>query len=551
MKKPPRPVTKPPTAPSLPVVADDDPQRLVAVAPGVLERVGGDLVGRVERALAVDADVEEALDQPGRGSREPSLGGHGSTLERAGVLRRPRLHGGRVRCLDGLVPAPTQDAHRLHPFVRRPCVAAVDSPPTTPYAARVARGTLVPSRVARGPRETTSAGSRRVDPMGESRGSSATIFGVPLADLRRDRTSVKWGRYDPDVIPMWIAEMDCAPCPAVVDAVSAAVARGDTGYALTQEYAAEIAAFADAEWGWGFDAHTTTRVADVLTGVTHLLGLLTDPGGPVVVSPPVYNAFYEVIEACGRTVVEAPLGPDHRLDLDRLADVFAEVTARGDRAAYLLSNPHNPTGTVHTPDEPGGPRPGRRRARRPGGLRRDPRSARPAVEHVHALPHRRGHRARRHRHVGLQGVEPRRAQGRDHRPRRRGRRRRAPAAPVGDVRREPPGRHRADGRLPRRPRVGAPSRRRASTRTAVCSPTSWPSRRPAPVSSCPTRPTSRGSTSRGWGSATTRRVRCCGAHASRSPRADLRLRRCGTREAQLRDLARHPPRGDRANRGLP
>ncbi|CAN7425048.1 aminotransferase class I/II-fold pyridoxal phosphate-dependent enzyme [Terrabacter sp. LjRoot27] len=187
--------------------------------------------------------------------------------------------------------------------------------------------------------------------MGESRGSSATIFGVPLADLRRDRTSVKWGRYDPDVIPMWIAEMDCAPCPAVVDAVSAAVARGDTGYALTQEYAAEIAAFADAEWGWGFDAHTTTRVADVLTGVTHLLGLLTDPGGPVVVSPPVYNAFYEVIEACGRTVVEAPLGPDHRLDLDRLADVFAEVTARGDRAAYLLSNPHNPTGTVHTPDE--------------------------------------------------------------------------------------------------------------------------------------------------------------------------------------------------------
>lgn len=187
--------------------------------------------------------------------------------------------------------------------------------------------------------------------MGESREGRATILGVPLADLRRDRTSVKWGRYGPDVIPMWIAEMDCAPCPSVVDAVSAAVSRGDTGYALTQEYAGELAAFADAEWGWGFDPDTTTRVADVLTGVTHLLGLLTDPGGPVIVSPPVYNAFYEVIEACGRRVVEAPLGPDHRLDLDGLAGVFAEVTARGDRAAYLLSNPHNPTGTVHTPAE--------------------------------------------------------------------------------------------------------------------------------------------------------------------------------------------------------
>ncbi|GAA2023926.1 aminotransferase class I/II-fold pyridoxal phosphate-dependent enzyme [Terrabacter terrae] len=177
------------------------------------------------------------------------------------------------------------------------------------------------------------------------------ILGVPLDDLRRSRTSVKWGVFGPDVIPMWIAEMDSAPCQAIVEAVSAAVGRGDTGYALTEAYAAEVASFADAEWGWAFDPQSTTRVADVLTGVTHLLRLFTDDGGPVVVSPPVYNAFYDVIAACGRRVVEAPLGPDHRLELDRLAAVFAEVTAGGHRAAYLLSNPHNPTGTVHSPGE--------------------------------------------------------------------------------------------------------------------------------------------------------------------------------------------------------
>ena len=178
----------------------------------------------------------------------------------------------------------------------------------------------------------------------------APILGVPLAQLHRDRTSVKWARYGPEVIPMWIAEMDCTPCPAVVDAVRAAVGRGDTGYAMTKQYTAEFSTFAAAEWGWPVDPASTVPVADVLTGVTHLLGLLTDPGGPVVVSPPVYNAFYEVIEACGRRAVEAPLTTDHRLDLDRLAAVFADLTARGERAAYLLSNPHNPTGTVHTAD---------------------------------------------------------------------------------------------------------------------------------------------------------------------------------------------------------
>ncbi|HET9631063.1 MAG TPA: aminotransferase class I/II-fold pyridoxal phosphate-dependent enzyme, partial [Terrabacter sp.] len=177
------------------------------------------------------------------------------------------------------------------------------------------------------------------------------ILGAPLTELRGSRTSVKWGVHPADVIPMWIAEMDSSPCPAVVEAVSSAVARGDTGYALTEAYAAEVASFADAEWGWCFDPGTTTRVADVLTGVTHLLRLFTDEGGPVVVSPPVYNAFYDVIAACGRQVVEAPLGSGARLDIERLATVFADVTTGGRRAAYVLCNPHNPTGTVHSPDE--------------------------------------------------------------------------------------------------------------------------------------------------------------------------------------------------------
>ncbi|WP_076258881.1 MalY/PatB family protein [Intrasporangium flavum] len=177
------------------------------------------------------------------------------------------------------------------------------------------------------------------------------ILGASLDELRRDRTSVKWRRYDPDVLPLWIAEMDARPCPAVVEAVGAAVRRGDTGYAWTGVYAEAFAEHAEATWGWRPDPAATVRVTDVLTGITHLLGLLTDPGGPVVLTTPVYNAFFEVVEAAGRRVVEAPLGADHRLDLDSLAKAFGTATAGGSRAVLLLSNPHNPTGTVHTAEE--------------------------------------------------------------------------------------------------------------------------------------------------------------------------------------------------------
>ena len=177
------------------------------------------------------------------------------------------------------------------------------------------------------------------------------ILDVSLDTLRRERTSIKWRRYDADVLPLWIAEMDARPCPAVAEAVTAAMARGDTGYAGDEGYAAALAELAEAEWGWAPDPRAMVRVTDVLTGIAHLTRLLTEPGGPVVISPPVYNAFYDVIASIDRQVVEAPLTAQGRLDLDVLDTTFAGVTAGGQRAAYLLSNPHNPTGTVHSADE--------------------------------------------------------------------------------------------------------------------------------------------------------------------------------------------------------
>ncbi|MEO6997258.1 MAG: aminotransferase class I/II-fold pyridoxal phosphate-dependent enzyme [Terracoccus sp.] len=175
------------------------------------------------------------------------------------------------------------------------------------------------------------------------------ILDVSLDELRRSRTSVKWRAHPADVLPLFIAEMDAAPCPAVVDAVTSAVARGDTGYAWSLPYAAACASFADAEWGWSFDPGQSTTVADVLTGIVHLIGLFTEPGGPVVVSSPVYNAFFDVIASTGRRVVDAPLTPGGELDPEALARVFGELRTGKERSVYLLSNPHNPTGTVHSP----------------------------------------------------------------------------------------------------------------------------------------------------------------------------------------------------------
>ncbi|WP_310962890.1 MalY/PatB family protein [Nocardioides terrisoli] len=175
------------------------------------------------------------------------------------------------------------------------------------------------------------------------------ILGESLDRVRSTRSSVKWRRYDPDVLPMWVAEMDARPCPVVVDAVTAAVARGDTGYGWAPPYAEAMAGFARRRWDWEIDPSTTFTVVDVMVGVAELLRLATEPGGPVVVSTPCYNAFFGFLDHLGRTPVAAPLTTAGRLDLDELDRAFSAVA--GSRAAYLLCNPHNPTGTVPTREE--------------------------------------------------------------------------------------------------------------------------------------------------------------------------------------------------------
>jgi cysteine-S-conjugate beta-lyase len=171
-----------------------------------------------------------------------------------------------------------------------------------------------------------------------------------LAELRQ-RTSMKWRRYPDDVLPLWVAEMDATPVPAVVEVVTDAMARGDTGYPVTRPYVEALATFAEERWGWRMDPAQATIVPDVMLGIVEVLGLVTRPGDAVIVNPPVYPPFFGFIEHAGRRVVEAPLGEDHRLDLDVLDRAMGEATAHGGRAAYLLCSPHNPTGTVHTVEE--------------------------------------------------------------------------------------------------------------------------------------------------------------------------------------------------------
>jgi cystathionine beta-lyase len=164
---------------------------------------------------------------------------------------------------------------------------------------------------------------------------------LDLSALRR-RRSVKWRTYPPDVLPAWVAEMDLPLAAPVRDALLAAVARDDMGYAHPGELPEAFAEWAGQRMGWAVDPKLVRVAPDVMAALVEALRVLTAPGDGVVLTPPVYNAFWPAIPEMDRRIVEVPLDADGVLDLGGLERAFATGAAR----AMVLCNPHNPTGRV-------------------------------------------------------------------------------------------------------------------------------------------------------------------------------------------------------------
>ena len=158
---------------------------------------------------------------------------------------------------------------------------------------------------------------------------------------RPPRTSAKWSAFPEDVLPLWVAEMDYPLAPQIAAALHAAIDRSDTGYRWSGDLPEALAEFASRRLDWSLDPARVILLGDVLVGMAEALRRLTD--GALVITPPVYPPFFHVATSVvGRDLVEVPLIPGQGLDLAGLEVAFA----RRDVSAFLLCNPHNPTGDI-------------------------------------------------------------------------------------------------------------------------------------------------------------------------------------------------------------
>jgi cystathionine beta-lyase len=179
---------------------------------------------------------------------------------------------------------------------------------------------------------------------------------------RRGTHSIKWDNPknesgSPDIIPLWVADMDFAPPEAVIEAIRGRAGHPIFGYTSSgPEYAETVSAWYAARQGLAIPPEEILMAPSVMPSLAAMLQAFTEKGDAVMILPPVYHPFFSMPEENDRLVVTASLargeGGAWSMDFGAMERAAAKAEASGRRlSAIVFSSPHNPVGRVWTEAE--------------------------------------------------------------------------------------------------------------------------------------------------------------------------------------------------------
>jgi cystathionine beta-lyase len=175
---------------------------------------------------------------------------------------------------------------------------------------------------------------------------------------RRTSDSAKWGAYDHDVLPLWVADMDFLSPEPVLRALQERVEHGIFGYPKgaggdvihTIEMRLTIVERMQRLYGWHIQPEDIVFVPGVVVAFNLACSALATPDGAVLVQPPVYYPFLHAPENAGMLRQDSELtfcpGGDYEIDFEAFENTISDQTR-----LFILCNPHNPVGRVFRPHE--------------------------------------------------------------------------------------------------------------------------------------------------------------------------------------------------------
>jgi cystathionine beta-lyase len=163
---------------------------------------------------------------------------------------------------------------------------------------------------------------------------------------RRRFESIKWHRYDQDVLPMWVADMDFRSPEPIINALRERVEHGVFGYGVAPPQLREVIVDRlQRRYRWRVSPEDLIFLPGVVTGFNLVCHAVAAPGQGVLIQTPIYYPILHAPADAGLTNDEMQLTrrPDGRYEID--FDLFQETITDRTRV-FILCNPHNPVGRV-------------------------------------------------------------------------------------------------------------------------------------------------------------------------------------------------------------
>ena len=174
-------------------------------------------------------------------------------------------------------------------------------------------------------------------------------FDTPID--RHGTASVKWNKYgNRDIIPMWVADMDFACAPAVVEALRRRVDHPIYGYSEPPPGLVDATiSHLENEYGWKIQPEWIVWLPGLVVGLNVVCRAFGREGADVLTAVPIYPPFLSAPANAARHAVRVQMVEANGAWHWDMAALERAITPSS--RLLLLCNPHNPVGRVFSRDD--------------------------------------------------------------------------------------------------------------------------------------------------------------------------------------------------------
>ncbi|MGX9135702.1 MalY/PatB family protein [Rummeliibacillus sp. JY-2-4R] len=174
-------------------------------------------------------------------------------------------------------------------------------------------------------------------------------------DFVEDRlhtNSFKWDKLDvvyhledaTDILPMWVADMDFAAPKVLINALKKRLEHPVFGYSFESESCTRaFTSWVNKRHNLHVEPKWVLYHQGVVPALASIIETFTSENDSVLITPPVYQPFFNVPKRLNRIVKECPLNESdgiYSMDFKK----FDEMTSTDDVKLFILCHPHNPGG---------------------------------------------------------------------------------------------------------------------------------------------------------------------------------------------------------------